>query len=657
MPTHHLARAIVLGLLLQTVPPARSALPLDQARWLVRDVADDAGWTDASPTLRVEATTNRDGPPAWSSTATVTDTTGNDRAVSLALAIPFDATGWTWHDDPQASRPVTADATAPLLNPTETQCGVGGVASLYPFAVLSNGDRAMVLAVPPEPARMVRFVYDPARKELRAEFDFGLSAVPTRFPSRADAAVIAYEVPARWAFRQAIARYWSLYPDAFARRPNTPAGIWLPFGDIRPIDHPADFGIAAHECADHQVRGPDAKPFCDADERAGAQTFPYVEPPTYWQQYAGPAAKAGYEERLAQLEKEAADGSLIAQSTLVSGILRDTGKRDLYLDKVAYTTQAPWGSDANPDIPASDKGWPSKGMYESGRLAELLGWKGQPNPGVDGVYVDSTEGWGTILNYNRDHWRVTRHPLTFDPHTKKVAAWNFWGTYAFVADMAKRLRADGKLLMANDAYFRFWFPFPHIDVPGREYTWTDKAGNLAPVPEERYLFFKTMSGRRPYLMLMNNRYEDAAIMEPYFQRSLFYAVYPSMFLGHQAIGETAYFSNPAWYNRDRELFKKYIPLIRQLDLAGWQPVPHATATPTSIRVERYGTFAEGTLAFTLHNPTDREQQVVVTVDRAALGIRTPLTATERITGKSVASGGDTLQVTIPARGYGAVGMR
>jgi len=114
---------------------------------------------------------------------------------------------------------------------------MNGTASLYPMAVLSNGDRALVLAVPPEPARMVRFVYDSANKQLRAEFDFGLSPTPEKFPSRADATVIAYEVPARWAFRQALEKYYQLFPSAFARRPNTPAGTWLPFGDMRPIDH------------------------------------------------------------------------------------------------------------------------------------------------------------------------------------------------------------------------------------------------------------------------------------------------------------------------------------------------------------------------------------------------------------------------------------
>lgn len=655
------AAYLIACVLWQSVVTSAQGAPPDAvagARWVVRDVAAGTDWSETANALRVETKT-MPGPTTWASAATVTDTSGKDRAVTLAFAVPLDAAGWTWHDDPQKSRVIPPASTGSFSNLVDTNCGATGTASLYPIAVVSNGTHALVLAVPPEPARMVRFAYDAGRKELRAEFDFGLSADSGKFPSKADARVFVFEVESKWPFRAAIEKYWSMYPDAFARRENTPAGIWLPFGDIRMIKDPKDFGIEAHECADHQVRGADAKPFCDADAAAGCQTFPYVEPPTYWQQYNGPATD-GYAERMAQLEKEAADGSAMAQSTLVSGIITADGTRDLYLGKVAYTTQAPWGSDANPDIPAGDKGWPSKGKYESDRLAQLLGWKREANPGTDGVYVDSMEGWGTILNYNKDHWRASRFPLTFDPKTKRVCLWNFWGTYSFVADMSKKLHADHKLLMANDAYFRFWFPMPHVDVPGREYTWTDKEGKLAPVPDERYLFFKSMSGRRPYLMLMNNRYEDAGIMEPYFQRSLFYAVYPSMFQGHTAMGETAYFSNPAWYDRDRPLFKKYLPLIRRLDRAGWRPVPDATTDPADVRVERYGSAETKDLAFALYNPTNRDASVTVRMDARALHLPGNATAREWIRNRAVSIDHDGAEarfgVTLPAQGYAVVGI-
>lgn len=623
---------------------AEPLVDLSKATWQVRDVAADSDYSDGAPLhLHLDSTSETD--PTWSSHCSVTDTTAGERAITLALIIPLEGDGWTWHDDPETSRRVTP-STRPFINATRTKAGADGQASLYPLAVLSRGDRAFVLAVPLEPARIVRFLYDARRGQLRAEFDFGLSPIPERFPSRADARVIAYEVPGKWAFRQALANYYALHGAAFARRAGTKGGVWLPFGDMRPIDHPEDFGFACHECSDAQLNAADVKSFVDADHNAGAKTYPYVEPPTYWHDYKGDK-KAGYEPRFKQLQDDAANGDAMARATLVSGVEAADGRYDLYLQPVAYTNLAPWGSDANPDIPRNEKGWLSKGQYEFQRLSKL-------QDRADGVYVDSMEGWGELINYRKEHWKYTRFPLSFDPATKRVGLWNFWGTYSFVSDMSRALHEQNKLLMGNDAYFRYWFLAPHVDLPGREYTWIEK-GKFTPTPDERYLFFRSMSYKRPYMMLMNNAFEDARFMEAYFQRSLFYAVFPSMFQAHAAMGETPYFANPDWYNRDRPLFKKYIPMIRKLDDAGWEPVPYATAEPATIRLERYGSWNDRNLAFTLHNTSDAEQDVTLTLD-GNLHLPEHVAATEWIHSLPLSIAGSSIHLKLPPSGYAVIGL-
>jgi hypothetical protein len=624
------------------------AQDLSRAQWRVHDVAGKS-----EDTLRIESTTDASAHP-WSSKATVIDTTGTERAVTLSLVIPLDATGWTWNDDPETSRAIQGDK--PFAKLSDKCGGVNDSASLYPFAVLSHGDKAFVIAVPITPPRLPRFVYDPKAKELRAEFDFGLSKEVAAFPSRADATVIAYEVPAKWAFRQAIAKYWELYPEAFARRVKR-AGIWMPFGDLRGVQGAEDFGFGYHEFADIQLRDPkDGKAMLDRDEQVGAESYVYVEPPTYWQYYKG-KGHGDYVQRLAQLRTDAEAGDLMSQATLVSGVIRDNGERDLYLQPVAYTPQAPWGSNPDPHVPAdAKKGWPSKASYEFKRVETALGWHDKPDLGADGVYVDSMEGWGELLNYNRAHWRVSQYPLTFDPKSHRVALLNFWGTYEWVRQMSDRLHARGRMLMGNDAYFRRWQLAPWVDIPGREYTWITKDMKFDPVPDERYFFFKTMSGAKPYLMLMNNRYESGEFMEPYMQRSLFFAVFPSMFQGHASTHDVSYFDNPEWYNRDRALFKKYIPLIRKVDEAGWKPVPFASTEPKEIRIERYGDFDKKNLTFTIHNPTEQEMDVVLKLDREGLNLPATFTTDEWIRGEKVNMSGDSIKLHLPANGYAAVGI-
>src|SRR5439155_6105326 len=168
---------------------------LSQATWTVRDVV--SGHSKAL-TLDPHSSDH-------TSTCTVTDTTGNDRAVTLSLCLPIDAAGGTWCDDPQTSRKIEPGQT--YSNCSENAGGVNNQASLYPLCVVAHGDKAVVLACPPDVPRMVRFVYDAKTKELRAEFDFGLSPVPQQFPSRADAKIIEYQVDAKWAFRRALERY------------------------------------------------------------------------------------------------------------------------------------------------------------------------------------------------------------------------------------------------------------------------------------------------------------------------------------------------------------------------------------------------------------------------------------------------------------------
>jgi hypothetical protein len=267
------------------------------------------------------------------------------------------------------------------------------------------------------------------------------------------------------------------------------------------------------------------------------------------------------------------------------------------------------------------------------------------------------EGWTELLDYDREHWRVTKFPLTFDPATKKVALLNLWGTVSWVKKMSDALHARGKSLMGNDAFFRRWQLAAWVDVPGREYTWTDERGKLKPVEDERYFFLRTMSGRRPYLMLMNNRFDDPSIMEPYFQRSVFWAVWPSMFSGQTSAADVAYFDNPAWYDRDRALFQKYLPMVRKLDDAGWQPVTGASVDPPDARVERFGSFATGNLAFTIHNPSPEAQDVVVRLSPEKLNLpATALEAREWFTDKPVDLVVGAFRVRLPANGYGVVSV-
>ncbi|MBQ6247897.1 MAG: hypothetical protein IJK04_13585 [Kiritimatiellae bacterium] len=114
------------------------------------------------------------------------------------------------------------------------------------------------------------------------------------------------------------------------------------------------------------------------------------------------------------------------------------------------------------------------------------------------------------------------------------------------------------------------------------------------------------------------------MVERYMQRVLFYGLQPSMFSVDAA--SNPYWENPAIYDRDRDLFKKYVPLVREVAEAGWEPVTLARSSNRNVFVERFGRRY-----LTLCNDTSRPQKTRVTVD---FPVRRQ--AMERISGATIA---------------------
>ena len=94
---------------------------------------------------------------------------------------------------------------------------------------------------------------------------------------------------------------------------------------------------------------------------------------------------------------------------------------------------------------------------------------------------------------------------------------------------------------------------------------------------------------KPYCFLMNTDFSKFTheMVEKYMKRSLVFGMFPGFFSANAASGR--YFSNPSLYERDRNLFKRYLPFIQQATAEGWEPVTYAKADDPAIALERYGT--------------------------------------------------------------------
>jgi hypothetical protein len=172
---------------------------------------------------------------------------------------------------------------------------------------------------------------------------------------------------------------------------------------------------------------------------------------------------------------------------------------------------------------------------------------------------------------------------------------------------------------------------------GTETDWLSD-GQYRPASDAQMSLWRTMSGRKPYLLLMNTDYNlfTPDLVERYFQRSLFYGMWPGMF-SHNA-ADYPYWQNPKWYNRDRPLFKKYLPLVRRAAEAGWQPVTCAACDNGLVWIERFGPDAKGTVYLTLFNDTAARQSGRLRVETGRLGLPGETAGRELVAGKALGPG-------------------
>ena len=98
-----------------------------------------------------------------------------------------------------------------------------------------------------------------------------------------------------------------------------------------------------------------------------------------------------------------------------------------------------------------------------------------------------------------------------------------------------------------------------------------------------------MNGGKPYCYLMNADFDRLTpeMVEKYMQRTLAYGIFAGFFSPNASQGH--YFSRPELYNRDRPLFRKYVPLCRMISEAGWRPVNTLLSSDNpNVHVEQFG---------------------------------------------------------------------
>jgi dienelactone hydrolase len=581
---------------------------------------------------------------------TLSDTSGKDRAVTLVYAVPVSAQQCRWLHDPRETREV--EPGREYLNAGRFAAGSNGRLSRYPFAAVANASQAVALGIDMAQPAFFRAGYNAGTQELFLAYDLGLAPEkPTahlrfcKFSWRGRPALGVEGVPpsnrgqdardtgdglATNDFRAALARYYDLFPESFRRR-AAQQGLWMPFAKISAVKGWEDFGFRFKE-GDNETAWDDAH---------GIVTFRYTEPMTWWMSMPKDMPRT-IEAALAEAKRLATERKdSQAMALLTSGYHDEQGRYAARLLDTPWCNGAVWSINSMPQVAGDvtdfkNKWGPSVRERLYGRSSmgvppmSSTGILPVENPdihgrdahathgqdaratgaaGLDGEYIDSSEGYVTDeLDFRRDHFAIAQTPLTFSLKDHKPAIFRGLIAFEYTRALAQDVHAMDKLMMANSTPINLCWLAPLLDVMGTETDWNPD-GTWRPMSDSELLYRRALCKGKPYCFLMNTEFERFSheAVERYMKRSLAYGMFPGFFSHNASQGH--YFTRPELYERDRDLFKKYVPLCKLVAEAGWEPITCASSGNKAIRIERFGDQY-----LTIFNDSNQSQEATITAE-------------------------------------------
>ena len=556
----------------------------------IRDVAarsDFVGIKKSALGIELETSKKEQGGVTFFD-VTITDTKAQDRAVTLIYSIPLSQGNWRWLHDPRTS--MSLEDGREYMNITTFQAGANGRLSRYPLGAITNESKGKAIAIDMSSPAFYRIGCNASTRELFIAYDIGLT------PEKPSAKLrfCTYEFDPEWQFRSALAKYYEIFSDDFKCRIKD-QGLWMPFAKISDVKGWQDFGFKIKE-GTNETRWDDGHDII---------TFRYTEPMTWWMKMPQDTertldAAMKYGETLAEKNDPK------AKAWLSSAYHDEKGRFAARMLDTPWCDGAVWSINSMPEIVGEHTDFKNKWnetlrqkLYGPNRTADL-----------DGEYIDSSEGYVTDeLNFRRDHFAAAQTPLTFSRTDHKPAIFRGLIVFEYIRAIAQDVHGMEKLMMANSTPARLCWLGPLLDVMGTETNW-NHAGKWQPMSDADMLYKRAICKGKPFCFLMNTPFENFShdLVEKYMKRSLAYGMFPGFFSHNASQGH--YFTRPELYERDRDLFKKYVPLCKLVAEAGWQPVTNARSNDKDTRVERFGKEY-----LTIFNSSNEKRNVTITMDR------------------------------------------
>lgn len=558
------------------------------------------------------------------------------RGMLLRFSFPVEATGWQWYSDIQSGQTIKAGQTYENVVPLRAYADLPewkdkpalrmGYCNRNFCTVLvddrpyvgpdpTDRGRGLVLAAPVDRPCIFRTAYDGANKRLDLTYDFALTA-ESRKPDAVSFAFDLYDCDPAWGMRGALAKYYAMYPEMFKVWVRQ-QGQWMAFNRLSEVDNANEFRFALQEGA----------PEVNYDDKIDVLSTIYYThagmmgnlPPPYDPEKDPLPPLA---DQIAAIDK--AFKGITGMDNLYEKVGTRKPNGELAVEKWAVYAHLLAQFDLDPELPWGD-------FLIKNTITRTEQIKKQNGGDLDGFYYD---GLTAGLDYAPEHFKTHDAPILWDPVNKKPFINNFFSSVEFAKGTAELLRPRGQITMMNGAVGDSFYVIPWLDFLGEE--------TGLRIPRADFNYIRTVIYHKPFLTLLKGNYEQSIgrpEMELFMKRCLAYGVYPGFFdWPPSGLGPGGqYWNHPRYYERDRDLFRKYEPLCRNLAMAGWEPVTYARSSDPNVFVERYGPDKAGIVWLSALNEDSKAHPTTVTIEAKALGLDPKtLRAQDMVSGQTLA---------------------
>ena len=547
----------------------------------------------------------------------VTDRSLTDRALRITFTLPIKLDGWRWENTTVTGRKIVRGGPpCPAVRPDEVlYLGLKGetfsdynneayaiVTNRLPFACVTQADMGLAIAFPLHEPRV--FFIRASDEGLSITFSLGVTPATEKLPSKASFRFIIYSIDPKWAIRSAADRYYAFFPELFATRATRHGNygtFWKPEKAPGP-NHPEDFGLRYVENDYQWTNGEMSKSAADVAQKLGVEVFHWREP---WSWFHNVGPNVSVDEELAILRDQAAGKTPGGQGTgqycgappedgaraaMTSYIVNDEGK----LERNGHTYEC-WSLPMNldPDLPKPNRAE----LALDWQYRYISRWNEPGFRGPKNFAWDSLDDWSGFrrLNFRREHFRCSSLPVTFDPATGELCQVVGFHDWSFARRHSAIIHQAGGLIMANinlDQAMMFCGQFVDVSVQERA---------VSHYSEERLSAMRMLVRGKPISFLGGWQPKDPQGREAALRKLLLFGMAPG--------------SECADY--ERELYRKYMPILATVAGAGWEPVTFARAD--GLWMERFGS-QPGQLFFTVGNRNANSVRGRVAIDAATLGL-------------------------------------